>query len=64
MTVKKSKQKKHLHSLICPLQYVKSTNCHREFRFAKFSVDVPIVVVVVGTGYKWAATDVSENLCI
>ena len=40
------------------LEYAKSRNCQLEFRFAHVTLKIPIVVVVVGTGYRWEMTEV------
>ncbi|KAK2167471.1 hypothetical protein LSH36_27g04002 [Paralvinella palmiformis] len=39
-------------------EYVISDNCQMEFRFAHIALKKPIVLAVVGTGYKWDATEI------
>ena len=41
------------------LQYAKSKNCQMELRFATSILKLPMVVVIVGTGYGWEATEVA-----
>lgn len=38
-------------------EYALSSNCQLEFRFAH-KMRKPIVLAVVGTGYKWESTEV------
>lgn len=40
------------------LQYVESDACMMELRFAVCNMDLPLVVVVVGTGDKWKRSEV------
>ena len=47
------------HVVYFILQYAKSKNCQMEMRFASVSLKVPIIIAVVGTGYKWESTEVS-----
>ena len=39
-------------------EYAKSKNCIMELRFATVSLKIPVIVAVVGTGFKWEATEV------
>lgn len=39
-------------------QYAVSTMCQMEFRFALTTLKIPVIVVVVGTGYDWEKTEV------
>ena len=39
-------------------EYVASENCQAEFMFARKSLRIPIVPVVVGTGFKWQRSKV------
>ena len=40
-------------------EYARSKNCQMEFRFASTTLNVPITICVVGTGYQWENTEVS-----
>ena len=40
------------------LQYATSPNCQMEFRFAHVALRKPIILAVVGTGFKWESTEV------
>ncbi|XP_046564246.1 LOW QUALITY PROTEIN: uncharacterized protein LOC124273077 [Haliotis rubra] len=39
-------------------QYAESKNCKMEFRFAISTLKIPVILVVVGTSYKWESTEV------
>ena len=39
-------------------EYSLSTNCQMEFRFAHVTLKMPIVLAVVGTGFKWESTEI------
>ncbi|XP_048241150.1 uncharacterized protein LOC124116403 [Haliotis rufescens] len=39
-------------------QYAESKNCRMEFRFAISTLKIPVILVVVGTSYKWESTEV------
>ncbi len=41
-------------------EYAKSKNCLMELRFAIVSLKIPVVVAVVGTGFKWEASEVRK----
>lgn len=42
--------------------YVKSRNCQLEFRFAAVTLQLPMVVAVVGTTNEWESSEVSTVL--
>ena len=42
------------------LQYANSKNCKMEFRFAVAKLKIPTILAVVGTGYNWERSEVSE----
>ncbi|KAK3098126.1 hypothetical protein FSP39_016400 [Pinctada imbricata] len=39
-------------------EYADSANCKMEFRFAACQLKIPIIIVVVGTGYTWERTEI------
>ena len=39
-------------------EYAKSRNCQLEFRFANVVLKIPIIIAVVGTGFRWEMTEV------
>ena len=41
-------------------EYALSSNCQLEFRFAH-KMRKPVVLAVVGTGFKWESTEVSGS---
>lgn len=46
------------HCTHLTLQYVESDACMMELRFAVCNMNLPLVVVVVGTGDKWKRSEV------
>ena len=42
------------------LQYANSKNCKMEFRFAVAKLKIPTILAVVGTGYNWERSEVSQ----
>ena len=45
-------------------EYSRSKNCVMELRFAVVSLKIPVIVAVVGTGFKWEATEVKWILAV
>ena len=45
-------------------EYAKSKNCVMELRFATVSLKIPVIGAVVGTGFKWEATEVKTSRTI
>ena len=46
------------------LQYSLSPNCMMELRFAICSVEMPVIVLVVGTGNKWMWDEVEFSVLL
>jgi len=43
-------------------EYARSRNCLMELRFACITLNVPLIVVIVGTGLKWEKTEMGMLL--
>ena len=41
-------------------EYARSKNCMMELRFAVISLKIPVIAAVVGSGYKWEASEVGH----
>ncbi|KAK3609671.1 hypothetical protein CHS0354_035956 [Potamilus streckersoni] len=39
-------------------EYVQSQNCLMEFRFALTTLRIPVILAIVGTGYKWEESEI------
>ncbi|KAL3862611.1 hypothetical protein ACJMK2_008567, partial [Sinanodonta woodiana] len=39
-------------------EYVKSQNCLMEFRFGLTTLRIPVILAIVGTGYKWEESEI------
>lgn len=53
-----SKAQGNEYLIIIYAQYARSRNCMMEFRFATIQLNLPLILVIVGTSQKWETTEV------
>ena len=56
------KKKKEILIVCILFQYAMSKTCRMEFQFALDSVRIPVILVVVGTGFEWEKSEVNDSV--